>query len=461
MANKQTGGTRRTGIDPLAYMGVEPSSPPQLVRYQQEPTTRDFSFNIGDLWLVESPFEIWMLVDKPQNVANWVLIYPQGGAAGISVIHTPAGDADALAGVIDFDDGENTNVEATGAHSIAYNLNRFIQWPATNNAGTEGVIYLGTGHFMHDYSGAAAELGFNTFLGHNAGNFSNTAENNTGLGAAAFAGLTTGNANTAVGSDALTNLTSGDDNIAIGPSSGTAYSTESDNIVINNLGVGADAGVIRIGTAAIQFKNYQAGITGITIANPTSKSFVVVGTDGQLGQATFTSTGGTITITQPSAGTINLEEGGGNFSQPFLGIQQANVINATGNGTVYQLGSGSPMVEQYDVGGNFNPGDGAGTPASFTAPATGIYSFTVASMSSVGRLSVGITTPSLNYNMADNTQTPEKTFSASLTIGDVVHFFAVGFGQGADNVSLLYLTPANGSQVATVNGTFISGYRIA
>ncbi len=55
MAIKQTGGTKLTGIHPLSYMGVEPVSPPQLVRFDRRPTNRDFGFNIGDLWLVPEP----------------------------------------------------------------------------------------------------------------------------------------------------------------------------------------------------------------------------------------------------------------------------------------------------------------------------------------------------------------------------------------------------------------------
>ena len=44
MANKQTGGTRLTGLNPLSYMGVEPSSPPNFVRYANPPTTNDFAY---------------------------------------------------------------------------------------------------------------------------------------------------------------------------------------------------------------------------------------------------------------------------------------------------------------------------------------------------------------------------------------------------------------------------------
>ena len=48
---------RLSGLNPLAYMGVEPLTPPALVVQQtMTPTVNDFqNFNVGTFWLVLNP----------------------------------------------------------------------------------------------------------------------------------------------------------------------------------------------------------------------------------------------------------------------------------------------------------------------------------------------------------------------------------------------------------------------
>jgi hypothetical protein len=56
---------RLTGLHPLAYMGVEPTSPPELVVEKVRPTPHNYKgFNIGTQWLVEGTTEFWILVGK-------------------------------------------------------------------------------------------------------------------------------------------------------------------------------------------------------------------------------------------------------------------------------------------------------------------------------------------------------------------------------------------------------------
>jgi hypothetical protein len=50
--------------------------------------------------------------------------------------------------------------------------------------------------------------------------------------------------------------------------------------------------------------------------------------------------------------------------------------NVTGNATVHYVGSTTAMTEIIDRGSDFDPGDGAGTNATFTAPITGLYFLT-------------------------------------------------------------------------------------
>jgi len=54
---------RRTGINSLAYLGVEAIAPPNLTIDDRDPTTNDYiEFNVGALWLNEDTYAVWMLV---------------------------------------------------------------------------------------------------------------------------------------------------------------------------------------------------------------------------------------------------------------------------------------------------------------------------------------------------------------------------------------------------------------
>lgn len=99
-------------------------------------------------------------------------------------------------------------------------LDGSIRFPATTSS-TTGVIYKGSEPFIHDYKGASA-LGYNTFIGQGAGNFTSGSLsnwqgcNNTGLGYYALHGVSTGYANTAAGAFALQLTTTGVENTAVG-----------------------------------------------------------------------------------------------------------------------------------------------------------------------------------------------------------------------------------------------------
>lgn len=153
-----------------------------------------------------------------------------------------------------------------------------------------------------------------------------TGANNTALGADSLRENTTGANNTALGQDSLANLTIGSFNIGLGQASGVNYTTEASNIVIGNAGTIADANIVRIGT---------------------------FGTGS--GQQNFT--------------VIH----SGNVIKPnscaFSAYWNADTLNATGNGTTYNLTDN--WTEEVDQGNNFDAPTGV-----FTAPVTGIYSMT-------------------------------------------------------------------------------------
>ena len=120
----------------------------------------------------------------------------------------------------------------------------------------------------------------NTADGHDALFNNDSGIRNAATGSFALFSNTTGNSNTASGYDALLNNTTGIGNIALGNFAGSNLTTGDQNIDIGNVGIGAEANTIRIGTEGTQTSAYLAGVYQTNIA----KGLVVkVDSDGHLG----------------------------------------------------------------------------------------------------------------------------------------------------------------------------------
>jgi hypothetical protein len=296
---------------------------------------------------------------------------------------------------------------------------------------------------------------FNTAIGHNALNQA-SAGTNTAVGSVALGLLTTGDSNTAVGTSAGGFLLTGGSNIIVGDLSGQSYvGAESSNIIIGNNGVVTENNTIRIGTqgagAGQQNAAYMAGVYGSAVGG--TNAFVVVDNTGKLGTTGVT----------PGAAI------------PFFGYSAATAADVSGAGVLYQLGSASALTTLYDFSGGFFPGDGLGTPASFTAPVTGYYSLSMTvstswadgtnASSSFYYISSGANTWYLSQQSGTPASPPGSppyldTASGSalinMTIGDVAVFNVVigSVGLGAQNISVtgaaapLYVTYVSGSRVA-------------
>ena len=205
-------------------------------------------------------------------------------------------------------------------------LNGNIIFANQVSTSTTGNIVKGSVRFLHNFGGAGGSL----YLGENAGNFTLTGLNNTGLGASSLSSITSGtlnvgcgintlqnttsginncafgaislqnniigNNNTGIGSQAFTlvtgsnntglgafagqNLLGGSGNLLCGTSSGINYTgTESNNLILLNNGTVGENNVIRIG--ATQTKNFQSGIRG-TIPDVGDGTIVVVSSQGQI-----------------------------------------------------------------------------------------------------------------------------------------------------------------------------------
>lgn len=89
-------GRRRTGLNGLAYLGVEAIAPPDLFTLDRDPTTQDYyNFNIGTFWLNLATQDLFFLSNKDRNndnvpVATWSSF---GGGSGATDFTTDNGIA--------------------------------------------------------------------------------------------------------------------------------------------------------------------------------------------------------------------------------------------------------------------------------------------------------------------------------------------------------------------------------
>lgn len=325
---------RLGGRQGTAYVGTNANQPPNMVYNNRPPTQYDINYSVGDFWIDESAADVdklWVLVSLVGNsttkgaLGHWIqlgtgsasnvntLTGNSGGAVGpdganninvvgdgttADVVGNPGtntltisatgavpiqfdedvGSAVPVLGVLNVLGGSNMNTSGAG-NTVTINLNDWITWPATNLAGTSGLIVIDGDNFLY------SPRGTNTFTGQQSGNLSLTGDFNNGYGLLALGSVTTGDNNNALGTSALGGLTTGSDNIAIGDNAGTAYTTEGSNITIGNTGTVADGNTIRIGTegngAGQQDTTFIAGIYNTTGLVGTRA--VVVDANGQLG----------------------------------------------------------------------------------------------------------------------------------------------------------------------------------
>lgn len=267
-----------------------------------------------------------------------ILFTGGSGPAPAGAVETLTGDTGGAvsptANNINIAGGENINtVGNPGTSTITINLDETIHWPNTNGAGTEGVIYLNNVPFFYNYDGGD----FSSIWLGGAGNFTNTASENIGIGDTnTLSAIGSGEANTALGVGCMTALVDGYNNVALGTFAlqllengaldgdssynlavgtnaglnlltgmcnvligsgfiasdefnnvGKNYtSSESSNILIQNVGSPGESNVMRIGTSGTDTgqtdATYVAGIYGKTVDADTGTA-VYVDDQGKLG----------------------------------------------------------------------------------------------------------------------------------------------------------------------------------
>ena len=299
---------KRSGLNPLSYMGVEPSQPAQFIPFFRDPTPNDINFNIGTVWLNRKTETPWMLVNLDKGIATWIMF---GSSTG-DVVELMGNSGTASGPIVTVTTGTG-NAQGTalftgdGVHTLTETFS-----DANNNTG------LGTSS-LADLSGGSN----NTALGVLSGTSVTSGSGNVFVGVNSGLGLTTGTLNTLIGDQSYLHLTSGDSNIGLGVNAGSNYTTtESSNILLNNIGILGESNTLRVGlstgTGNKQLSNtYISGIQGVNVGSVAS---VVSISGDHLGTTTLTPGTG-ITIT-PVANTIVIAAtggGGGGSGESIIG----------------------------------------------------------------------------------------------------------------------------------------------
>ncbi len=269
-----------TGLNPLAYKGVEAATPPNLTIADRAPTTNDsIGYNLGDLWLLYrkgfpntgTVSDIYVLVGLERDVAHWINFFSgipietltgdTGGPVapdGLNNIFT-LGDA-AVNLRVDGNPGINTLTVTTVSGNPAATdfptdvgtaypdvngvLNIITDQPALQCGNT--VYFSGAGNTVELH---VTDSDNNTTIGIQAGSTAKTTgNNNTSLGTFTLVQFTSGEKNIALGNETLNALTTGSNNIGIGFDAGTALDVGADNIFIgDSSGISLTSGNVNIG----------------------------------------------------------------------------------------------------------------------------------------------------------------------------------------------------------------------
>lgn len=136
---------------------------------------------------------------------------------------------------------------------------------AHTTAATIGVITKSGLRFIHDY-GSAVDTS-NTYVGTNAGNFSNTGTRNTGIGALSLTSLASGGSNTALGYQSLTSNASGNNNTAIGAGALASNASSSNTAVGFNALNANTAGAPNTAVGASALAANTTGVNNVAIGN--------------------------------------------------------------------------------------------------------------------------------------------------------------------------------------------------
>ncbi|HEY3250298.1 MAG TPA: tail fiber domain-containing protein [Ignavibacteria bacterium] len=214
-------------------------------------------------------------------------------------------------------------------------LSKSLKLPATTDLNT-GVIYKGTERFIHDYK-PPSNIGENTFVGINSGNFtmssatSTHASRNSAFGFNTLNKNTSGYHNCAFGNNSLFNNTTGFQNSAFGNSS-----------LYNNIdGKGNTAiGTLAMFTNSSGYYNTAVGFEAL-YSNTTGYSNVAIGTD-----ALFSNVDGG---ENTAIGRTSLSENTSGYRNTALGYGSLTNVSIGNHITAIGYNSGSNVTTGFNL----------------------------------------------------------------------------------------------------------------
>jgi hypothetical protein len=258
------------GLNPLSYMGDNPTTPPDFYSISRDPGPNDWQdFMLCDLWLNTTNQNVWVLVSLNNNQATWVMFAGGGFGPIIGILADNGVIAHAIAGVI------NLFAQPQAGSSVTFSAaTNVIKLNVTNGL---NVTAIGLG------AGAAGPGANTTALGFQAAQ-SLTAGASTLIGTQAGRLITTGAQNTGVGYGVFTSgvgagVTTGGFNIGLGYFAGSTYTgAESSNILIGSPGINAESHTIHIGTNGVgNSQQSNTYLDGGNVLIPTGNLTVING----------------------------------------------------------------------------------------------------------------------------------------------------------------------------------------
>jgi len=234
------------------------------------------------------------------------------------------------------------------------------------------------------------------------------------------------------------------------------------NAINSNIPIATSSG----GTGQTSFtsKAVLLGASPLTVSNVGTNGQLLLGSTGaNPAFATLTSTAGSITYVTGS-NTLNIDV---TATSKFLNLINAET-NATGDGTNASVGAITATTSITNVGSNMTAGNGAGTPATYTAPNTGTYRFNFFFCYSA-TLTTGATTFSASIVTTARTYTfgnmPTRNTVTSFAgpnnyIGVAVSTLA---DMTAGDTAVFKVQGNGGSKVDAIQGGtngYISGYQV-
>jgi hypothetical protein len=278
------------GLNPLSYMGDNPTTPPDFYSVDRDPGINDTEYYLCDLWLNTSTKRAFVLVSLNNNQSTWVPFTGSGGLGPVITLTGNSGGAiPALAGNINVV-GDNIGITAVGnpaTNTITFSLtgpgtaaieglradDGLVALPLTgvvniHNTDTNIVTTAATANTVTlnlapnitvTGSGAVITLSSSTatlatnpeivfgssgnhisffqnevYIGQSAGNNTGTGLFNVAIGPFAGNSLNSASANICIGNAALQNCSSGGQNVMLGYVAGIQITTGN-----NNVGLGA------------------------------------------------------------------------------------------------------------------------------------------------------------------------------------------------------------------------------